>query len=664
MEREGAAALNAKERADMRTFFKNLIKSFTIPDFAVMTVLCLMVLWKAPFLGIAAVVLVIALFFYHSAVTMKNATQKVDNYQLETNDAYERMTRTVCQNMPVLACVVESDGRISWTNFQFRQVFENDQDFTDKVGKKVIDSLFRDGNLHPQIEIEDRQYKLSCYIPEDEAVKRMFFLEDVTAREILKQLYSDERVCIVIADVDNYDELLSSSQVEDQSAITANIDRQIGSWAQKMGAAIMKTRPSRYVLFTTAKPLEKEVEGHFAILNEFHSIETEADFPTSVSVGVGMNAPTLYELQDFAEAALELAQGRGGDQAVLKNGEEISFFGGSLPTVEKRNKGKSRIIAHNLFQLMNSADKVLVMGHKRPDMDCFGAGIGICALANAIPKECSIVLNEVDDAIELIYNAAVKTGRFTFLKSDDALAEVTSNTLLVVVDAHIPAILECPELLTRAGKVVVIDHHRRAASSIDNATLTHMEVYASSASELVTEILQYSGDRGYEKFEAEALLAGIMVDSKNFTQNTGVRTFDAASWLRRKGADMTEVQSFFKLKLDFYKKKFNIIASAEMIGNGIAVAYTNEQDPSMQILVSQAADELLDMQGIDAAFAAGRGRDKTMLSARSRGHINVQKIMEKLGGGGHQSVAAAQMEEEPELAIQKVIEVLREEELL
>ncbi len=191
-----------------------------------------------------------------------------------------------------------------------------------------------------------------------------------------------------------------------------------------------------------------------------------------------------------------------------------------------------------------------------------------------------------------------------------------------------------------------------------------MEVYASSASELVTEILQYSGDRGYEKFEAEALLAGIMVDSKNFTQNTGVRTFDAASWLRRKGADMTEVQSFFKLKLDFYKKKFNIIASAEMIGNGIAVAYTNEQDPSMQILVSQAADELLDMQGIDAAFAAGRGRDKTMLSARSRGHINVQKIMEKLGGGGHQSVAAAQMEEEPELAIQKVIEVLREEELL
>jgi c-di-AMP phosphodiesterase-like protein len=317
------------------------------------------------------------------------------------------------------------------------------------------------------------------------------------------------------------------------------------------------------------------------------------------------------------------------------------------------------------MQLVKSSDRVFIMGHARPDMDCIGAAIGMYTFAKSTGVPTDIILDNVSQAIDIIYGEAVKTGRYSFIGGEKACQLVTENTLVILVDSHIPAIAECPQILQEAKRIAVIDHHRKSKDAVENPTLMHMETYASSASELVTELLQYAVDKSdIDKFDADALLAGITVDTKGFAINTGVRTFDAASWLRRMGADNANVRSFFKLKLDFVKKKSNIMANAEILGGGIAVAYTKDKDPAMQVLVAQAADELLDVQGVSTAFAAGRGADRTMVSARSSGQINVQTVMEKLGGGGHLNIAAAQVEEGPEEAIATVVSYLREAGLL
>ncbi|HQC35802.1 MAG TPA: DHH family phosphoesterase, partial [Bacillota bacterium] len=531
--------------------------------------------------------------------------------------------------------------------------------------EEFFEQFFLQDGVSDRFSVNGRLYHVSCCDMSADILKKLFFWEDISELEDFKSRFTNEMECLALIDIDNYDELMANTPVEEQSAVTAAITKKIADWAQSTNAALQRIRMDRYIMLFAQKDLRDQKEAKFPIIDSVHEIETRADFPTSISVGIGIKTSDFATLQRDAEEALGLAIGRGGDQVALKDEDGIKFFGGALPTVEKRNKGKSRIIAHNLIQLMNSSDRIIIMGHVRPDMDSFGSAVGIYALAAKLKRPVDIVLNNVDEAIEIIYEEALKAGRQTFIKNEEALELITDQSLLIVVDTHIPAITECPELIEKAKKIVVIDHHRRSASGIDNATLTHMEVYASSASELVTEILQYAGSKDdYEKFEMEALLAGIAVDSKNFTSNTGVRTFDAASWLRRAGADISKVQSFFKLSLDFYKKKVNIIASAEIIGGNVAVAYTKEQDDTMQVLCAQAANDLLGMKGVDAAFAAGIGKQQTMLSARSRGHINVQTIMEKLGGGGHQTVAAAQLDCSPEEAINKVVQVLRDSKLV
>ena len=484
--------------------------------------------------------------------------------------------------------------------------------------------------------------------------------------ERLKRASEDSASCIALINIDNYDELLASSPAEEQSGISAEIDKKIRTWAQYMDAAVIRVRSNRYHAQFEQRFLKEQRRSQFPVINQMHEVETQADFPTSISIGIGAGSESFSRLQALAEEAMDLALGRGGDQAVIKHeGGDIEYFGGSLPSVEKRNKGRARIMAHALMQLVKASDRVLIMGHSRPDMDCIGSAIGMCTFAKSAGKPADIVLGDVGQAIDIVYEAAVKTGNYSFIPGEKALQLITEDTLLILVDTHIPKITECPQLCEKAQRIVVIDHHRKSKDAVENPTLMHMETYASSASELVTEMLQYAVDKSsISKFDAEALLAGITVDTKSFAINTGVRTFEAASWLRRMGADIATVRSFFKLRLDFFKKKSNIIASAEILPGGIAVAYTRDQDPAMQVLVAQAADELLDIRGVSAAFAAGRGMDRTMLSARSLGQMNVQTVMEKMGGGGHINIAAAQVEEGPEEAIAKVVSIMRESGLM
>ncbi|MBQ1484004.1 MAG: DHH family phosphoesterase, partial [Eubacterium sp.] len=500
----------------------------------------------------------------------------------------------------------------------------------------------------------------------------MLFWKDVSVEESLRLKFSDSLICLGYINIDNLDEILQATPVESRSRIAAEIDEVIYSWAKEMDASVFSMSDSRYAIVFKNRYLSALEASNFPVLSKIRAIETSADFPPSLSIGLGVGEAKLTELQQTATEALELALGRGGDQVVVRDEKgDTEYFGGSLPTVEKRNKGRSRVMAHALMNLMRDADRVLVMGHSRPDMDSIGSSLGIYAMACNLGRECHIVLENPGDGIDSIYQDALKqmnddgSPAYSFSGHAEAMEMLSPKTLLVMTDHHRAAISECPELCAAAAKIAVIDHHRRAGDAVENTVLSFTESYASSASELVSEMLQYSGEMGdINRFEADALLAGIALDTKNFTTNTGVRTFEAASWLKRNGADTAVVKDYFKIDLSFYQKKTNVIANAEVLSNGIAVAYTKDIDPAMQLIVSQAADELLTMKGVDAAVAAGRNGQVTMVSGRSNGRYNMQTLMEKLGGGGHREAAAVQLDVSPEEAISQVVQAMRLEGLL
>ena len=643
---------------------KEISQPFMLISLIVMLALSLIIMWFHLYIGAGAVVVSLLIYGFHMYFTRNYAERAIDRYQKSVLQEREDYMDAFTYGSPLLLCVVNMNGQLIWSNPNFDEVFNTPELVKDNITAERMMPFFESNDALQMFNVSGRYFLVGCTdVNLGARERRMLFWQDITVSENLKIQLRDTRACAAYINIDNYAEILEASPVEEQSSIAADIDKAIHGWAMRMEALLARVRQDKYLMIFEHRHLKVLREKRFPILNAMHEIETKAEFPTSVSIGVCTGEKDLSDLQDGAQAALDLALGRGGDQAVVRNrAGETEYYGGTLPTVEKRNKGKSRVMAHIFAQLVENSNNVLVMGHARPDMDCFGAAIGIYALVKKIGKPVQIVLQEPGDGIELLYNEAVKTGKYEFIDREASLRAITDDTLLVVVDHHRAAISDYPGLVGLAKRIAVIDHHRRAGDAIENALLSYMEVYASSASELVTEILQYSGTRGeIDRFEAEALLAGIELDTKNFTVNAGVRTFDAASWLRRCGADNANVKSFFKMSLDFYRKKSAIISSAEIVLGNIAVAYTRDEDPAMQVLVSQVADELLDMRGVEAAFVAGRKDEKTMLSARSNGRINVQTIMEKLGGGGHQTMAAAQLVYGPEESIANVLSILREE---
>lgn len=646
-----------------KKFFGDIIRQLSRIDIVIMSLLALLVLWFNLLAGIICIAAVALVALAHNRLIAGPFGAQINEYQ-------DDFVRSLCDTgsafllrSPMPVCISDRDCTLFFKNESFDVIFSDEEDFRKKTGRNFIRQFYDNPDLRADLSVGSRTFRVySAEVGAIEEGRRLFYFENISAAQIIKKLFIQSRVCIAIISVDNYDELISSSPVEQQSSIAADIDRRIMSSSQSRGAAIVKIRDNRYVEIFEERYLVDLRAGNFPLLEEMHEVKTSADFPTSISIGVGCGAISFSDLQSYAESALDLALGRGGDQAVIRGrGRDVEFFGGALTTVEKRNKGKSRIMAHALLQMINGADKVMIMSHRSPDLDALGSSIGISVIARGCGIPNYIVMNDVYDGIDLLYNEALETGLYSFMTGEEALQNITEKTVLVVTDVNIPYMTECPQLLDRVEKKVVIDHHRRGKDSIGGTTLGYTETYASSASELVTELLQYSGDKlELEKFDAEALLAGITLDTKNFTVNTGVRTFEAAGWLKRNGADTADVRGFFKTRLESYKKKVNMIASAENIGGGIAVAYTNDSDPAMQMLVAQAADELLEMRGIKAAVVAGRGPDSTVVSARSDGSVNVQTLMEKLGGGGHFNVAAAQLGDAPEIVIQNVVRIVRE----
>ncbi|MCQ2550957.1 MAG: DHH family phosphoesterase [Clostridia bacterium] len=559
--------------------------------------------------------------------------------------------------VPFPACLVDKEGRII-AKSESLEAKDSFFELTRVKMQQLEDIVDKDEYL--LIERNDKKYRLRCVRDEEDNIYVHFI--DVTPYENLKSLYNEERMCVVIVNVDNYDEIVSTNAEINVSKIVSSVDQTIRTWAAKLKSSVNKLANNQYIIFVSNKELEQSVQDKFPILDQIRKIGTESDFPVTLSLGVGIGGKSILETEDYATIALDLALGRGGAQAVVKRGSKIEYFGGTLQSVEKGNKGKSRIVAHALKQLIRQADKVFIMAHPWPDMDAFGASLGINKMCELEGKEAYIVINEYNEALSNIYNAAKEKEKYNFINNRKAQRLAGSDSLVVVLDTNRRSLVECPELLEKTEKIALIDHHRKVEDYIDNAALSYVESYASSTCELVAEMIQaIAPKKVLDKFEAEAMLAGMTIDTNRFAVKTGVRTFEAASWLRRSGADTTEVKKYFQTNMEDFVKRAKSIAGASFFKEKIAFSICEGNSQNAQVICSQVADELLSVKGIKATFVLGKDLNgRTVISARSLGEINVQLIMEAFGGGGHLTTAGAQVDMSPEEAIEKLKEIVKE----
>lgn len=577
-----------------------------------------------------------------------------------------RIERLITHYSLVPMCIINPLGKVTRANKKIADVFKYDGiidgDIFALTGIKFpeIKEAAKNGTTL-YLKRNDKAFKiLMDFIGDGDNAPIMMCFIDITSFENLKDIYNDDKVCIALISIDNLDELISSGEENKEMEISTEIDRLIRGWSDRMGAAIVRYKEHLYEMILTHKNYKNIVSKKFDILDAAREIETNTDFPVTLSIGIGIGGKTLAESESYAQDALDLALGRGGDQAVVKNVRNFEYYGGKSQSVEKGYKGKSRVIAHALKLLMSQSSKIFIMGHKNPDMDSFGAALGIYRIAKTVGKDAYIVLNSYNNTLVDIVKDAKETEEYEFLTTDKALGLADKNSLVVIVDTHKPALAETIELAEKVGRNIVIDHHRRTEDNIPNLILSYMESYASSASELVTEIVQYACEKKVlTKFEADALLAGIMVDTNRFAVKAGVRTFEAASWLKRAGADLENVRRYFQADTESFRIRAMCIANAQFFDGGIAMSVCPGQNPNAQILNSQVADELLAIKGIKASFVAGKTEQgQTVVSARSLGDVNVQVVMERLGGGGHFNTAGAQSDLSPEDLLIKIRETL------
>lgn len=577
-----------------------------------------------------------------------------------------RIEKLLSYYSPMPMCVVNAQGKVTRASRCIDEVFKYDgivgADIFALTGIKLQEITgAAEENTVLYLKRNDRNFKVvPGMIGSGETEAILLYFVDVTSYETLKDLYNDEKACVMVINVDNFDELTSSAGEAREMQISTEIDKLIRTWCTKLEASVTRFREHLYQVILMQKNYRQLVNSRFTILDQAREIETEADFPVTLSIGIGIGGKSPAETDLYAQDALDLALGRGGDQAVVKNVRNFEYYGGKSQSVERGYKGKSRIIAHALKTLMSQSSKVFIMGHRNPDMDSLGASLGIHRVAASMGKESYIILDSYNEALISIAEDAKATGDYEFVSSDKALSLADETSLVVVVDTHRPGLVASMDVINKVNRTVVIDHHRRSEDALPNQLLSYMQSYASSASELVTEVVQYACDKKVlTKMEADALLAGIMVDTNRFAVKAGVRTFEAASWLRRAGADLEKVRSYFQSDADSFRTRAFCVANAKIYDDGIAMSICPGQDPNAQIVNSQVADELLSVKGVKASFVAGQDENgQTVVSARSLGDINVQVVMEKFGGGGHFNTAGAQVDMMPEEILRQIKESL------
>lgn len=562
-------------------------------------------------------------------------------------------------NSPFPLIIIETTGNIIWKSSKFVYEFANIDinnyliDILEEIKEDIeAQQDKKQKTITKKVQIGNKIYSvLGEYIrskqnDKSEYITILYFL-DITQIVKEKKKYEDSRTCVGILMVDNYEEIIQRIDVENRPQVIAEIEKVIYDWAASSGGIVVKNDRNTFVYVFEYKYLKEIKENKFDILDQIKEINVEAGIQLTLSIAISIDGDTNYDKYKTALESMDIVLGRGGDQAVVKEKGKYIFFGGRTEEVEKRTKVKARTVAHALENLIKESDNILIMGHSNGDIDSMGSSLGIYRLAKTLEKETNIVNNTYGMTLSKFIEELEKDDEYkdVIIGKNEALNKATNKTLLIVTDTHKQNYVEVPELLDKVGQIVIIDHHRRSTDYIENATLTFQEVYASSAAELVTEILQYTDVKiKLKPIEVEGLYGGIMVDTKNFTFKTGVRTFEAAAYLRKCGVDIIKVKKWFQSDLNSYNEIANIVKNAEMYDNSIAIAMYDKEDKDANLICAKAADELLTISDITASFVLGNVGDKVCISGRSIGDVNVQLILEKLGGGGHITLAGAQVE--------------------
>lgn len=608
---------------------------------------------------IPSIIIYAAVLTYTIWVSQKRKGE-VSNYLDELTLNVDSVAKETLINSPFPLIVLETNGNVIWRNSKFNKEFANVgiNSYIEDLSKEIKVDIENNQavSLDKQINIENKTYHIiGNYVKSkkrdrkknaSEYITILYFI-DITENQELLNKYNNSKSCIAIVMIDNYEEIMQRIPEDKKAQVIAEAEKKLYEWAANKGGLIIKKERDTFISLFEEKDLEKMVNDKFSILDEIKEIETEDKLQMTLSMAFADEGESNYEKYETAQEAMKVALGRGGDQAVVRKQGKYIFFGGKTLELEKRTRVKARVISNALEEIIETSANVMVMGHLNADIDSLGSSLGIYRLAKEFGKEAFIVNNTNGLAVENFVETLKKQEEYknVIIDKAEAISKITKDTLLIVVDTHKRGYVEVPELIDETDKIVIIDHHRRGEDFIENPILTFHEVYASSAAELVTEIIEYSSKNiNLSQIEAESLYAGIMMDTKNFTFKTGVRTFEAAAYLRKYGIDIIRVKKWFQSDLESYNVIADIVKSAEIVNESIGISEYTEKDKNANLICAKAADELLTISNITASFVIGDMGDKICISGRSIGDINVQVILEKLGGGGHITLAGAQLE--------------------
>lgn len=622
------------------------------------------------------------LMFYNKPVIM--------NELISFATQYGQIQKRLLREMEIPYALLDESGKVIWTNKAFEHVTHKEKGYHRSI-TTLFPALTKDKlpgieeETEMDLEFEDcefaarmkkismRDMALNSEIfqePEYKGYLIALYLYDETALKIALRENDNQSLAVGMIYLDNYEEALESVEEVRRSLLIALIDRKINKYIAALDGITNKREKDKYLVILRKESVLSLEESKFDLLDDVKTVNIGNEMAVTLSIGIGLDGLTYAQNYEFSRTAIDLALGRGGDQAVVKTSDSITYFGGKSQQVEKNTRVKARVKAHALNEIISSKDKVLVMGHRLADVDSFGAAIGIYRIAKALNRKAHVVINEVSTSLRPLLDMFIDNPEYEedmIINNAQAIEAAESNTVLIVVDVNKPSITECPELLRSCKSIVVLDHHRQGAETIENATLSYVEPYASSACEMVTEILQYIKDGIRPRSEeADSMYAGIIIDTNNFTTKTGVRTFEAAAYLRRNGADVTRVRKLFREDALEYKTKADAVRQAEIYRGCYAISTCSSNGvKSPTILGAQAANELLNIKGIKASFILTEYQGKVFISARSIDEVNVQVIMERMGGGGHMNIAGAQMEdvslEEAVAAMKKTLDTMIEE---
>ena len=664
-----------------RKVFDSLVSRTKIYLVIILILFILISLFR-PILIITSIILYISILCYTYFANNKRKSEISEQLQ-DLTLTVDSAAKSSLINSPFPLVILETNGNVVWKSSKFVTEFA-DIDMNNYINDLIIDikdEIEKSDNkkrksVIRQIQIGKKTYTVQGEFAKSKKYERkkspeymmILYFIDETEKVKLKQENEDKKICVGIIMIDNYEEVTQRVDAEQKTQLMAKVESTIYDWVNETNGILVKTDRDTYVYVFEQKNLEKIKEEKFAILDSIKNLVRKDKIQLTLSIAISNEGDTERDVYKSASAAMDVILGRGGDQAVIRQNGKYLFFGGKVEEVEKRTKVKARIVAHALEELIKENDKIMIMGHTNPDIDAIGSALGIYRIAKTLEKEAKIVANVETPSIKDLYESIKDQYQEIFISSETALAQVDSGTLIIVVDTHKKTYVESPELLTKTNKIVIIDHHRRSADFIDNSILTFQEVYASSAAELVTEIIQYTQNEvELSEVEAEALYAGIMMDTKNFTFKTGVRTFEAAAYLRRCGVDIIKVKKWFQSDLESYNTISEIVRKAEIVRDSIGISIYDVQEKETSLICAKAADELLTISDITASFVLGKLGDKVCISGRSIGDVNVQMILEKLGGGGHITLAGAQLEnvtidEAKQELISKINEYFEEKE--